>query len=406
MVKLSLAEARRRRHHAQLLGGAAKSPVDALRRTAFARTLGGVDVYVGLRARNARAALGTVTTAVDAGDLRVVPAVRGCIYLVAADQAPWALRQADLASARRRARESERAGIRAGELARVGEAVVEVLAEGPRSTAAIRRSLPRGVHRSLGDAGRRVGWSSTLPPALRELELLRRIERRPADGRLDHESYEWRTVEPRRHEADEAPSREVHRWLGHLYFTAAALATIDAFTWWMGIGKREARRVIDSLGLVAVAVEGFDDDFLALPEVVEAATPEATGRPALLPFADNLLHLQDGARLHVDPALWSIEVPMFGRGRRAPLGSTAKVSFRSIVIDGEIVGFWEFNPESGRVVTATPRDLERDQVTAVDDEADSLSTFLGKEIGHGRSFSLDTDDALRQRVSLLPGRAA
>jgi len=46
--------------------------------------------------------------------------------------------------------------------------------------------------RSLGEKGKKLGLSSTLPPALRTLEFEGRIERTLEGGRLDSERYLWR----------------------------------------------------------------------------------------------------------------------------------------------------------------------------------------------------------------------
>ena len=47
--------------------------------------------------------------------------------------------------------------------------LVAALADGPIATTRMRKGLPECVVRSLGPAGKRVGLSSTLPPALRAL---------------------------------------------------------------------------------------------------------------------------------------------------------------------------------------------------------------------------------------------
>ena len=42
---------------------------------------------------------------------------------------------------------------------------------------------------------------------------------------------------------------------------------------------------------------------------------------------------------------------------------------------------------------------------ALDQEASALAAFLADDIGHGRSFSLDTDDALRERAAAVRAQA-
>ena len=62
--------------------------------------------------------------------------------------------------------------------------------KGPLSTDALRKSLPGGTVRSLGEKGKKVGISSTLPPAVRHLKLA-----------------------PKRREAVEAPAEDVATFL-------------------------------------------------------------------------------------------------------------------------------------------------------------------------------------------------
>ncbi len=67
-----------------------------------------------------------------------------------------------------------------------------------------------------------------------------------------------------------------------------------------------------------------------------------------------------------------------------------------------IAGFWEFDPDAGEVVyrcfdTQAAASVE----AAMQETAADLSRFLREELGHGRSFSIDKDDNLRQRVAQI-----
>ena len=69
------------------------TPADAARAAGWARTLGGIDAYVALKARAPGLGRADFDAALAAGDVRISPAVRGCIYLVPGDQAPLALKR-------------------------------------------------------------------------------------------------------------------------------------------------------------------------------------------------------------------------------------------------------------------------------------------------------------------------
>src|SRR6185436_2653248 len=113
--------------------------------------------------------------AVAAGELRVHPAVRGCIYLVPSTAVPDLL----ALNAETWRAQTEK------ELGKIGKtlAVVDAVAPGvlaaltePMTTDAIRKGV-RGEIPSFGDAGKKVGLSSPLPLALRQLEFAGKIER-------------------------------------------------------------------------------------------------------------------------------------------------------------------------------------------------------------------------------------
>src|SRR5919106_4431031 len=135
-LRLSLAEARKVFIAAQgLPAPSGRSIVSALEETGFVRTLGGVDVYLAVRARVPGMRRADLDGTVAAGEAQVVPAVRGCMYLVPRRDVPLALRVASLLNRSRDEREHQKAGIRPGEVEAAGQAALQVLGErGPLTT--------------------------------------------------------------------------------------------------------------------------------------------------------------------------------------------------------------------------------------------------------------------------------
>lgn len=382
---------RRMVYGAQCLAQQAVDPVDAVARAGYVRTLGGVDVYLAIRARVSGLTRGSVDQLVQRGRLRVVPTVRGCIYLVPEDEVGLSLRMADALSKRRREREYAKVQVGAGELHDVGGAILTCLSNhGATTTTALRRLLPEGTVRSLGDVGKKVGISSTLPPALRELEFQGRIERRPVDGRLDSEQYEWVVGNP----LPPAPSVEVvHDHMARRFFGAAGLAPLDQLAEWSGLGKRDARSAAERIGVTDVAVEG-SEGYCCL----QGASPVETVGVAFLPFQDNLIQLQGGPQALVAPAHWDVPVPTWGRGKGDTLGTVKHMAYRTIMLDGELVGFWEFDPVSNAVVTFCFASGAAKAEAAIKAEADAVAGFILEDLGHGRSFSIDTEKDLARRA--------
>src|SRR5262245_1991781 len=86
---MTLAQARALWWQKQALGGTATgSLATVLGESGWLRTLGGTDVYIAARARRSGMTRAELDAAVAAGELRVHPAVRGCIYLVPSSAVP------------------------------------------------------------------------------------------------------------------------------------------------------------------------------------------------------------------------------------------------------------------------------------------------------------------------------
>lgn len=401
--RVSLSEFRAAAVAAQLLNRKSRDLGEVLEKAGFVRTLGGVDVYLALQARIPNFQARELDVAVAGARAQVIPAARGCIYLVARSQVPDTLAFAALQRASRDAREYDKAGIKKGELERVGKAVVSFLREqGPLSTTQLRSRLPQGSFRSLGEAGKKVGLSSTLPPALRQLEFEGRIERLLEGESLDSERYLWRIRS--KEDVAEAAKRsaaELHRSLARVFFRAAGLATARMFAGWSGLGIRDSRAAVQDIELSAYEVEGIEEPALGFDDVAGVSPHDCQEIVALLPFEDNLIALRGGPRLLVDPAFHGLSVPIWGSSRSSSLGEATHSAMRTILAGNQVAGFWEFDPPSGKVVTHCFAALNSNQKEAVANEAGRLEAFFQEELGHARSFSLDTDQALADRADYI-----
>lgn len=413
-IQLSLAQARRAAIEAQALDRASDDTAAILERTGFIRTLGGADVYLAARARVAGFTRSDLDTLVEQGRFHVSPTVRGCIYLLAREHREPSLRLAELLSARRVERDHEKVGLPTGELAQVGEAVRQALADGPLTTQALRRALPDGTVRSLGDIGKKVGLSSTLPPALRRLEFDGALERVLDGGRLDTERYLWRLLDGA---ADDAAARpvaveDVHRHMAEVYLRAAAFGGRNGFAGWSGLGKRDAQKALDGLDTVAVRVEGLDEPQVALAEnastlaSLAADTSGDSGPVAFLPFEDNLIALKEGPAFFVDPEHHGLQVPVWGRGKGTTLGNVRHGALRTVVAEDKLVGFWEFDPEAQSVVVGLFAGVGGETRQHIDQEAVAVGRFLRDEIGHAKSISIDNEAQMRKRCTEIRALSA
>ena len=399
--KISITEFRQILISSQLLGNAARHGIaEVVEQAGPIRTLGGVDVYLALRARAPGLKREQLDRAVEQRDVQVIPAARSCIYLVAKRDVPCALRFAGQLRASRDEREFLKAGIHSGELEKLGKIIVQSLQkEGRLSTTQLRKQLPEGCFRSLGDAGKKLGLSSTLPPALRLLEFEGRIERFLKGQRLDSEVYLWGPTNP---DAVSPPINNsapagLNRRMAEIYFRAAGLGTQKMFAGWSGLNQRDSKAAIEKLDLQTFHLEGEDEPFLGF----EGIEPASASRVSFLPFEDNLIALQAGPQRLVDLRYHDVPVPVWGRTRQATLGQARHSTLRSIVAANQIAGFWEFDPKKRQVETFCFADLTPRHQHEVKHTAEGLGNFINEELEHGRSFSIDTDRALAERVQFI-----
>ncbi len=395
-LSMNLAQARAAWCRHQGLAAPGASVAQVIGSTGWIRTLGGVDGYLALRARLPALSVQALHAAVEARELQVLPAARGCIYVVPREQGALALSLARDLSARTGARVQQKAGVVAGELQQLGLAVVEALGEGALGTAALRKALPAGAVRSLGEQGKKVGVTSTLPPALRRLEFAGRIYRRPVQGRLDHERYLWRLSGSV--EVDERPAEERYADVVRLVVGWFAPSTITEISEFTGLGKRVVRAAVQAAGAVPVAVEEHAAEAFILPEQLDRLHEPAPGGACLLPGLDNLLTWHGGPRHFVHPADLERPVAPWGPRRGGTWSSVKHALTRVVLAEGRVSGLWEYDPDSGEVVVGP---YTSGLPAGAPPEAERVATFLREQVGHGRAFSRDKDEHLRRRAELV-----
>jgi hypothetical protein len=390
---LSLAQARSLWHRGQGLDTMGGDTLAALTATGPIRTLGGADVYISARARAAGLTRVELDGLAASRDVQVIPAARGCMYLVTRPEVSLFLAFAASGWRRRNARDFQKLACAEEEYERVQRAALAALGDGPLTPAALRKAMPEGVVRSFGALGKKVGMSSALPSALRELEFSGEVERTHEGGRLDTDRYLWgAATQPL------APVPEdILTQIAHRFFGFAGPATRDEFAAWSGAGKRDCAAAMANLDLVPVAIEGRGLAHMREAWLGDAPTSSAV---RFLSYEDSYVTVHGGPGALTDPAHHGLLVPVWGYGKDMPLGQVKHMHLRPFFVGPELRGFWEFDPDAAEVVCAPLRPLDGD-AQQVEEEAHLLGAFLREEVGHGLSFSLDTADAARARLSLL-----
>lgn len=365
--------------------------------TGWLRSIGGAEPYLALVARTEKASVAAVTRALRSGALQIVPSVRGCMYVVPKAHVPLSLRVAAALGGPRLGKDLAKAGSSLDEVDGMADAILAALADAPRETRALADALPEGVVRSLGAKGKKVGLTTTLPPALRRLEFLGRVTRVPVEHRLDHERYEWAATGSTLAEVDAA---EVWREMAALYFRWAGPATRKEFAAWVGCRQGDAKSAIEAAGLEAVEVEGLGEAF-AYRATLDTK-PGRGGPPVRFVGAlDNLFAMRASSASLVAPEHAGVEVSSFGRGKRATLGDVGQPLDRTMVAGGRVVGLWAYaNPGSEAFPFETLAAKAKKEARAEQARADEVFAALG----HGRATSIDTDRHLEERLARMRAR--
>jgi hypothetical protein len=397
----SLAQARALWWQKQAIGDAVREGplAQVIGATGWLRTLGGADVYLAARARRPGLGRAELDEAVAAGALRVVPAARGCIYLVPAAVVGDLMRLN--AEGWRRSTEKDLA--KAGSSMKVVEGLarkVEGALDRPLTTDALRKALPAGAIPSFGEAGKKAGLSSPLPLALRLLELEGRVERTLEGGRLDTDRYLWRRAPAAGAKAAAGSAGAPIDTLARAFLGLAGPATLAQLAAWSGRAQRELAPALERLGAAAVTVEGLGAAWVLpgdLAALREAPPPRGI---ALLAFEDNYL-APHGLGVVTDPRHHALEVQLWGDAQPGAIGSARHVLSRTINVDGLVAGFWEVDPRTGGAAWMTFDPAPRALARRLDDETAAAAQFLLRELGHARVFTLDTMELVQDRADRI-----
>jgi hypothetical protein len=368
----------------------APDPAKVLTATGWVNTAGGQLPYLSLFAR-APLARADVDRAVATGELHEVPSVRGCTMLVPAADLALALfvgraahQKAELEPAKKHG------GVTSKELDRLCAAVLEALGEPGVALE------PKQLHerlgdriRSLGEAGKKRGMSTTLPLALGRLHAEGHLRRISTTGRLDNARYLYaRSEPPRGGPRDEV---EAAHALAERFFRWMAPATLKEFAWWAGLGVKAAKAAVEALSLEE------DDGGRLRPARDEAEPSEGV---ALVPFRDNYTTLRRDLSVLFDPADAEREILDWDKGSVA-LGAAESLHQPAILDRGRLIGLWDYDDRDRTIVARTFTEPARALKRALDSAIAALLPFIREQLGDARYYALDTEKQRHRRVDAL-----
>jgi hypothetical protein len=374
-----------------------RSVTTVLGDTGWLRTLAGADVYIAARARVPGMTRAQLDKAVAGSELRVMPAVRGCIYLVPAG-AIGDLMALNAESWRASAtKDLAKIGKSLRDVEKLVPSVLAAIGDGALTTDAIRKAVDVP---SFGEAGKKIGVSSPLPLALRLLELERRIERTLEGGRLDSDRYLWRaTTAPKPAKDGDRVAR-----LGNIvnqFLSWAGPATLAQLAAWTGLAQRDLAPALAQLGAESIAIDGLGEAWLRRGDRAAVERAPAAKGIALLAFEDNYLVNHGGLAAVTEARHLAAKIDPWGGTSARTVGESKHVLSRTIVIDGLVAGLWEVDPRARGAVWFAFDPPSAAIARELDDRTHELATFLLDELGHARSFSLDTMDDVQERADRI-----
>ncbi|NYE95826.1 hypothetical protein FHU41_002076 [Psychromicrobium silvestre] len=372
--------------HRQGLDGsqAGKDSAAMLAETGWVRSVGGANPYLSLFAR-AGLRRDQVDADVAQASIHELPVVRGCTYVLGAEDFPWAL-QLGTGAAEATVKVLHRLGVEQAEVDSLAEQTLAVLQErGPLDPKDLKNSLGDAV-RSLGEEGKKKGASTTLPTALGLLQADGRIRRVPVNGRLDQQRYAYQAwgLEPSGLSDQQARAKVMEKYL---HWTGGA--TLKQSQWFTAFTVAQSKAALADVA----AVE--NDGVWMLPGDHDAyqdfKAPEDE-QIQLLAGTDGLFLLKRNA----SDFLAEEDRDRSVLGEKS-LALTADLPDHPIVDRGQIIGLWQYDPGQEEVVAWT----FKKPTAAVSKRVSEVEAYIRQDLGDFRSFSLDSPASRQKRIDAL-----
>lgn len=380
-------------HRQGLLELSDKSNREVLHKTGWVRSVGGHNVYLTLFSRNGSSKQQTEADA-KAHQIYEFASARGCTYFLPQDDFQTGIKAGqgfNDASAIRTAK--NKLGFTDENLAELKAGIVEALKVGPLDTNGIKKSLGDLII-NFGEAGKKVGQTTSLSLGLLSLQAEAQIRRIPSEWKLESQAYSYELFPDAPAVGDSYSKEEAYSDLAERYWNWIGLANLAHFQWFSGLGVGASKSAVESLGLVEVP----GTDLLALPEVLDEFESFQTPSQPTYRLISNLdglfLHRRDIQSL-IDPADQVREVP--GEKGAGSLLKAQDLHNHAIVDRGRIIGLWEYEVSSKSIVYA----LFVPTNDALESEIKRVESFIRDELGDFRCFSLDSPKSRQTAIDGL-----
>ena len=385
--------------HRQGLDGslAGATPAQVLECAGWARSVGGTTPYLTLFSR-AGVRRAEADAAVAALAIHELPSARDCTYVLPARDFALASVVGGGASSTAELRTAEKLGVTRAEVDALADSVLAQLISAPLGPAGLRKALGTQV-RSLGDAGKKKGITTTLPLALGVLQARSRIRRVPVGGRLDQQRFRYvawldAPVWPGDvHTARAELARRYWEWVG--------VASLAHFRWFSGFTLAAAKAAIAGLDLHPLDGTALLATPATLAELSTYAAP-STSQVALIGWLDGLVLLRRDLVGVTDAA--DRGHPLLAPARTAG-GALTDLPHQGIVDRGRLIGLWDYDPGTEEVLWAPITKLTAPQRKSTLAAVEMTAAFIRDDLGDNRGMSLDSPASRAPRLAALRAHA-
>jgi len=286
-------------------------------------------------------------------------------------------------------RVAETLGVTGKEVDKLCNSVVKALGKDVLSPDEIRESTGN-ASRSLGEAGKKKGVTTTLPLALGLLQSRGEIRRVPIDGRLDQQRYKYVVWQPNPLSGFKLTLDEAYVELARRFFRWIGPATLAEFQAFSGLGVKASRVAVESLGLVEVG------DRLLLPD--EAQAFEKFKVPATADYV--LTSSLDGIYAHRGYDASALLADADAKHKLWGKGGPSELPSHMILDRGRLIGLWEYDTSAQAIVWTTFAHMKDKNLDKAVREAEA---YVRDQLGDARSFSLDSPRSRLPRIEALRG---
>ena len=234
--------------------------------------------------------------------------------------------------------------------------------------------------------------TTTLPLALGELQAAGEIRRVPSNGRLDQQRYLYTLWRPNPLERLNLSSEEAYTELAKRFFRWISPATLVEFQWFSGLGIKASKDAVTPLNLVPIERESerlmFEEDLAKLSTYKIPRKPT----PVLVSSLDAIHALRRDVKGLVEDEDAKLKI-LSGGG----FSDLSDLSDHAILDRGQLVGLWQYDPESQSIVAHSFRGRDK----ALDAAIAKTELYIREQLGDARTFSLDSPKSRAPRIEAL-----